>query len=104
VPTAWNALFVPINATVTSIMACRLFRELKLDLLINPMADGVISKVVNRDMGSIPQQQSEHAFALYPIDEGDVEIGIETTRGVSGNNIYSGEDIELEEREFRTRD
>jgi hypothetical protein len=92
VPTVWNALFVPINATVTSVMACRLFRELKLDLLINPMADGVISKVVNRDMGSIPQQG------------GDVELGIETTRGVSGNNIYSGEDIELEEREFRTRD
>jgi hypothetical protein len=85
-------------------MACRLFRELKLDLLLNPMADGVISKVVDRDIGSIPQQQSEHTFALYPINEGDVDINIETTRGVSGNNIYSGEDIELEEREFRTRD
>ncbi|KIM71404.1 hypothetical protein PILCRDRAFT_755055 [Piloderma croceum F 1598] len=104
VPTEWNALFVPVNATVTSIMTCRLFRELKLDLLFNPMADGVISKVVNRDIGSIPQQQSEHVFALYPIDEGDVDIGTETTRGVSGNNIYSGQDIELEEREPRTCD
>jgi len=101
-PVEWNALFVPINATVTSVMACRLFRELKLDLLVNPMADGVISKIVNRDMGSIPQQQSEPAFALYPIDEDDVDIIIETTRGVSGNDIHSGEDIELEERGLST--
>ena len=86
-------------------MACRLFRELKLDLSVNLMADGaVISKIVNRDMGSIPQQQSEHAFPLSTIDEGDVEIGIETTRGVSGSNFYSGEEIELEEREFGTHD
>jgi hypothetical protein len=85
-------------------MACRLFRELKLDLSVNPMADGVISKIVDRDMGSIPQQQSEHAFPLYTINEGDVEIGIETTRGVSGDNFYSGEEIELEEREFTTHD
>jgi len=93
VPAEWNPLFVPINATVTSVMACRLFRVLKLDLLIKPMADGTISKIVNRDMGVIPPQQSVHAFALYStITEGDVG------RGVSGNNIYSGEDIELEER------
>jgi hypothetical protein len=98
IPAVWNPLFVPINATVTSIMACRLFRELKLDLMLNPMADGVISKVIHRDIGSIPQQQSEHAFALYTIGEGDVDVGIEATRDVSQNNIYSGEDIELEER------
>ena len=82
-------------------MACRLFRELKLDLMINPMADGAISKIIKRDMGSILQQQSDHAFALHAIDEGDegdVDIG------VSGDNIYSGEEIELEERGSRTRD
>jgi hypothetical protein len=82
-------------------MACRLFRELKLDLSVNLMAEGVISKIVNRDIGSIPEQQSEHAFVLSTIDERDVD---ETTHDVSGNNIYSGEDIELEERGHRTCD
>jgi len=100
IPKEWNALFVPINATVTSVTACRLFRELKLDLLVNPME---LSKIVQRDMGSNPQQQSEHAFALFTVDECDEEFGIETTGGISGSNIYSGEDIELEDRGLGSR-
>lgn len=105
VTAGWRPLFVPINATVASVMACRLFRELKLDLLVNQMDDRVISKIVDRDIGSIPSlppQHSDHASA--PHRTGEVDLGIESTHGVSGNNIYSGEDIELEEREPRTRD
>jgi hypothetical protein len=73
-------------------MACRLFRELKLDILVKPTAEGTISKIINRDMGTSPPQRSVHAYALHTINEGDVNYG------VSGNNIYLGEDIELEER------
>jgi len=53
----WNSLFLDPNITITSIMACRLFRELKLGQLEDPIAELKITKIVFRDMGSLPQQE-----------------------------------------------
>ena len=50
----WNAMVVPPNVTVASIMACRIFRELKLGLIKGPITEEAISKLVSRDIGSIP--------------------------------------------------
>jgi hypothetical protein len=50
----WNAMVVPPNVTVASIMACRIFRELKLGLIEGPITEEAISKLVFRDIGSIP--------------------------------------------------
>jgi len=44
VPPEWHSLFITPNITVAGVMACRIFRELKLRLFADPITDGVISQ------------------------------------------------------------
>jgi hypothetical protein len=48
VPPEWNSLFLLPNIAIARVMACRLFRELKLGLFIDRMSDRAISKIVFR--------------------------------------------------------
>lgn len=57
----WNAMVVPPNVTIASIMACRMFRELKLGLIVGPISEGAISNLVFRDIGSIQEHD------VYPL-------------------------------------
>jgi len=98
VPSEWSGLFIPLNVTVASVMACRLFRELKLDHFVDPMAEGVISKIVNRDIGSIPQQQSGHALELQIFGDEGADTAIRTEHGISGEESGLAGNIDLEAR------
>jgi len=77
----WNSLFMTPNITVASVMACRIFRELKLGLFADPITDGVISNIVFKDMGIIPQPQSGHVFELQNLGDvgGDASNGTQTS-------------------------
>jgi hypothetical protein len=68
VPPEWNGLFIPVNVTVASVMACRLFRKLALGLFKDPVTERTISKIVIRDMGTIPQRQSGDTLDQVPLD------------------------------------
>jgi len=57
VPPEWHLLLLDPNITITSIMACRLFRELKLGRFVDP-TEVAFSTIVHEDMGDISQQQS----------------------------------------------
>lgn len=59
--------------TIASIMACRLFRELKLGLSVEPMSERAISHIVFRDIGVVPQQSSGQI--LDTIDDVGMDIG-----------------------------
>jgi hypothetical protein len=97
VSSQWNGLFIPLNVTIASVMACRLFRELKLGRFVDPMADDVISKIVDKAMGNIPQEQSAHPLEPHI---GGEEVGTSAARrqGVLGDRKSLDKDIELEER------
>jgi hypothetical protein len=98
----WNGVCIPVNVAVASVMACRLFRELKLGLIGGPMTEGAISRLVFNDMGHMLQQHSDHAFELHVLD------GTGSGLGEIGNfwgGGHSDEDFELQvERESRTND
>lgn len=47
---------------VASVMACRLFRELKLGIFRDPMTEQAVSKVVFRDIGLMSHEHSECTF------------------------------------------
>jgi hypothetical protein len=79
-------------------MACPLFRELRLGLFINPMADCTFSKVVFRNMDSMNQQGGD-AFELQSLDD----VGINTgQQGVMGGKNHLERDIELADSGSRT--
>ncbi|KIM83629.1 hypothetical protein PILCRDRAFT_819269 [Piloderma croceum F 1598] len=80
----WSAVFIPPNLTVASVMACRIFRELKLGLIVGPITgtEGAISKLVFKDIGYIPEQHSEHTFDLAIPDDATVTAGIGTMHEV----------------------
>jgi len=65
----WRGLLLEPTFTIASILACRLFRELKLSLSMEPMTEGAISHVVFRDIGTIPQQSSGETSDLGTIDD-----------------------------------
>jgi hypothetical protein len=95
VPPEWRGLCIPPNITVACTLACRLFRELKLGLIVGPMTEEAISNLVFREMVTIPLQHSQHAFELRTLDDVGVETGISGERNVCGDGCHSGEDIEL---------
>jgi hypothetical protein len=53
-------------------MACRLVRELKLGLFVNPMTSQAASKIVFRDLG-IDSQQSGRSSHLRTHDDGGMD-------------------------------
>jgi hypothetical protein len=67
----WNGLLLEPNITVASVMACRLFRELKLGLFANPITEREVSKIVFRDIGAMPQHLSGNVVELHPFDAGE---------------------------------
>jgi len=71
----WKGTFVPLNLTISSVMACRVFRELKLGLIIGPMSEGAISELVFRDVVRV-KQQTEHSIELHRLDNVSVQTGI----------------------------
>jgi hypothetical protein len=58
IPPEWRNLFLEPTVTVASVMACRLFRELKLGVFADTMTEGAFSTLVLTDMGHISQRQS----------------------------------------------
>jgi len=78
-------------------MACRLFRELRLGLFADPMADRIFSKVVFKNMDSMNQQGGE----LQSLDDVGVNTG---QRGVMGGENCLDGDIGLADGGSRTRD
>ena len=68
-------MFTPPNITIASIMACRLFRELKLGLFVKPMTEDTISNIVIRDIGTIPSQHSRFIFELRTLDDTGTDSG-----------------------------
>jgi hypothetical protein len=95
---------LPINVTVASIMACRLFRELKLGLLVDPISEELISEIMIRDIGTEPRQQSEHAFELHIFDDERAGVDIGTLKDFWEDEHSSDEEIELEGGRSRMRD
>jgi len=63
-------------------MACRTYRDLRRGLFADPMTDGAISNLVFRDMGTIPQQQSEHVFEMRSLDDAGINASNDRMRGV----------------------
>jgi hypothetical protein len=59
-------------------MACQLFRELKLGLIVGPMPEGAISELLFRDIVHV-QQQTKHSIELHRLDYVDVQTGIANT-------------------------
>jgi len=93
VPPEWNSLFITPNIAV-GVMACRIFRELKLGLFADPITDRVILNIVFKDMGIIPQPQSGHVFELHNLgDAGGDTINVRHTSIWGGKNRLDG-DIE----------
>jgi hypothetical protein len=80
-------------------MACRIFRELKLGLIVGPITEGAISKLVFKDIGYIPEQHSEHTFDLATPDDATVTAGIGITHEVNGSR--SDQVIDLEDNRSR---
>jgi len=68
VPLELPSLFLPVNITIASVLACRLYRELGLGLLADPIVDGVISKVIFKNTGNIHQQHRD-TFELHSLDD-----------------------------------
>ena len=63
-------------------MACRLFRELKLGLIVGPTPEEGISNLVVRDMGTIPLWQTEHSIELNSLG---IQTGTSKTWDVCGD-------------------
>lgn len=61
-------------------MACRLFRELRLGLIADPMTEVAFSTVVCPDMDSITQQQCGWAHELGARDDANADTGQRPTR------------------------
>jgi len=79
-----SAVFIQPNLAVASIMACRIFRDLKLDLTASQSAEStVISKFVARDIISDPEQHDGLAFELGGIDEVAIVDGISQSSEMS---------------------
>jgi hypothetical protein len=91
-------VFIPPNIAIASIMSCRLFREVKLDILRGPPPAVVkISELLFRDVGLITQQHSGHAFELCTPDNAGEDTGTSAKQDVLGDQNCSDGDIELEE-------
>lgn len=94
VPSNQRGVFIPLNMTVSSIMACRLFRELKLGLIVGPTPEEGISNLVVRDMGTIPPWQTEHSIELNSLG---VQTGISKTPDACGDGTPSRRSSDLED-------
>jgi len=87
IPPEWHNLLLEPNIAIASILACRLFRELKLGLFEDPMTEGAMSNIVFQDLAKISRQQSGHVLPeLCTYD------GAETD--ASGNTASDAWDIE----------
>jgi hypothetical protein len=82
VPPGWSTLFLVPNITVASVMSCRLFRELKLGLFVDPMGEEAMSKIVFRDMATIPRHQSGHAYELRTREDAGMDADGTQARGL----------------------
>jgi hypothetical protein len=72
---------------MTTIMACRIFRKLKLGLMDASMTQGAMSKLVFKEMGTIPPPKSEHTFELRTL--GNATIG---SGGIRMQTLWELED------------
>ena len=61
----WNGIFLQPNLTIASIMACRLFREIKLGVFNNPINEGIILNIVFRDIGTV---FSQHRLEMHNLE------------------------------------
>jgi hypothetical protein len=101
-PPEWHNLFLVVpNISVASILACRLFRELKLGLLEDPMPELTVSKIVFRDIGTISQQESGDEFE-YTVNEDGMYIGGGAKLVAYDIEDPALKDIAFEDRERRT--
>ena len=68
-----------MNVSVTSVIACRLFRELKLGLFVDQLTEDAVSQFVIKNIDTATTAR-EHSFELRILDELD-------TTGVTGNKL-----------------
>lgn len=68
IPPEWRNLFLQPNITVASVLACRLFRELKLGLFMDSETEGAISGIVFQNGGKTPHHQRGGASGLRTYD------------------------------------
>jgi hypothetical protein len=68
IPPEWHNLILQPNITIASILACRLFRELKLGLFMDSETEGAISRIVFQDLGKISHHQSGGTSELRTYD------------------------------------
>ena len=59
-------------------MACRLFRELKLGLLKDPMPELAVSIIVSEDLINLPRQEREDEFELCALNDSGMDINRES--------------------------
>jgi hypothetical protein len=71
----WRSLILDFNIVISSVTACRLFRELKLGLSQQAITETIVSNVVFRDMDIVPQQESQSTFELGTRDTIGVDVG-----------------------------
>jgi hypothetical protein len=78
-------------------MACRLFRELKLGLLKDPMPELAVSKIVFKDIINLPRQESEDEFELRALNDSGMDINSESKLVSRDIENSASKDIVLED-------
>lgn len=71
----WHNLVLEFNIAISSVTACRLVRELKLDSFQEEKTEKMVSNVVFRDMGIVSHQESESASEPGTGDAIGVDLG-----------------------------
>jgi len=95
VPPELKGLFAPINVATASVMACRLFRQLKLGLIENTTISTLELSNIAFSTTHTHFKQREHTFELHsPSKAGSFAMNVDKIDG-SGRNDLSGGDIAL---------
>jgi hypothetical protein len=95
VPPELKGLFAPINVATASVMACRLFRQLKLGLIKDTTIYTLELSNIALSSTRPHFEQREHTFELHsPSKAGPFAMNVERIDG-SGHNDLSGGDVAL---------
>jgi hypothetical protein len=94
----WTPLFVPLNMTVASVMACRLFRQLKLSPANDTFTDSKLSDIMLAEFHALAQL-GDLIFEPHRLDEtAAVNIYARDNIDSSGHNRLPTNDITSTDR------